>query len=243
MHSQNKGIAATAAAERRDPPVMPPGDAVQAAQQPESLSAALKRQTRDAHRRAEKSGIIRQLVCRQASRASYIAYLANLYPVYRALEQRLAAMTSPAAPFDVIAHPGLFRKAALEQDLNALAGSGWRVGIIPVSATRAYTARIEAADATQLAAHAYVRYLGDLNGGKIIARLLRESLQLEAAELSFYQFPEIGDPTAFCAGFRSSLDAMSGQHTAERIIDEALTGFRLATEQSIEIAAAITPAV
>lgn len=201
-----------------------------------SLSAALKQHTREAHRRAETSGIIRQLVRRQASREGYIAYLANLHPVYRAMEQRFARLTRHP-PFDTIAHPALHRQRAIENDLDALASNSWRSGIALQTATRAYIRRIDDADEAQLAAHAYVRYLGDLNGGAIIKRLLRDSLALGEAELMFYEFGGIADRATFCDQFRAALDSLPTRYDADSFLNEALVGFRLATEQSIEVEA------
>ena len=51
-----------------------------------------------------------------------------------------------------------------------------------------------AADAPRLIAHAYVRYLGDLSGGRIVGRILARSPGLGPEALSFYDFPGIADP-------------------------------------------------
>ena len=118
-----------------------------------------------------------------------------------------------------------------------MASNSWRSGGALQPATRAYIRRIDNADEAQLAAHAYVRYLGDLNGGAIIKRLLRDSLELAEAELMFYEFGGIADRAAFCDQFRAALDSLPSRYDAERILDEALVGFRLATEQSIEVEA------
>lgn len=210
------------------------GAAHTCAYRPNPLASILKQETQAAHRRAETSGVIRRLVRQQASRAIYIAYLRNLHPVYQMLEQRLAEL-GREPPFDVIAHPALYRRTALERDLSALAGNGWRDSIAMLPATRAYITRLATADEAQLAAHSYVRYLGDINGGTIIKRLLRKSLALDETELAFYEFDDISDPAAFCDDFKAALDTLSKYHDTRRIVDEALVGFRLATDQSIEI--------
>jgi len=88
----------------------------------------------------------------------------------------------------------LFRKPALEQDLEFYNGPGWRNQLLLISpAQQAYLDSIEnccgvTAAATGsnptlkrdqprpelLAAHAYVRYLGDLSGGQILAKRLQK---------------------------------------------------------------------
>jgi heme oxygenase len=208
---------------------------------PASLSAALKRATSEAHRRAEASGVIRQLIMRKASRGAYICHLRNLLPVYSALELRLTAMTDHPA-FGVIAHPLLYRRISIENDLAALVGNDWASAAPLLPASRAYAERIATTDAAGLAAHAYVRYLGDLNGGSILKRLLRESMQLGDAELSYYDFDGIGDTAEYCAAFKRALDALAPDYDAARIVDEALAGFQLATELSIEIEAHLSDA-
>lgn len=201
---------------------------------PLPLSAVLKRETRAAHRRAESSGFIRQLIHREADLAGYICHLRNLLPVYAVLESRLAALAHQPA-FAIIGHPSLYRRIAIENDLAALAGNDWASSVPLLPAARKYAGRIESADAAGVAAHAYVRYLGDLNGGSILRRLLRESLQLGDASLSYYDFDGIGKPEDFCSAFRRALDALPPGHDAEGVIEESLAGFRLATELSIEI--------
>ena len=201
---------------------------------PEALSVALKRGTRDAHRRAETTGVIRQLVRRQASSAGYIRLLRTLHPVYRALERRIGALEhDPDCAF--VADPSLYRSQSIEQDLGELAGTAWRSTIPLLPAARAYAERIDKADESQVLAHAYVRYLGDLNGGQIIKRLLRESLALEAAELTYYEFDGIADAASYSAYFKRSLDALPTTHDPNHIVAEALAAFRLATDLSIAV--------
>jgi len=55
-------------------------------------------------------------------------------------------------------------------------------------------------------AHIYVRYLGDLNGGQIMQRLLKCSLNLTEDCLTFYAFPDIEDIAEFRSNFRDMLN-------------------------------------
>ena len=199
-----------------------------------SLSSTLKHSTREAHRRAETSGVIRRMLARRVERADYILYLRNLHPVYRALERRLAALPAHA-DFGPATTPGLYRRGAIERDLASLAGARWRRQVPALPAALAYVKRIQSADPARLAAHAYVRYLGDLNGGFVIRRLLRESLGLTDAELSFYDFDAIEDPVGFCNNFRAWLDTLALRLNARDVIDEALVAFQLTTDLSIAI--------
>jgi heme oxygenase len=202
----------------------------------EPLSTRLKRRTAQAHRRAERSGVIHQLVTRQATRDAYICYLRNLYPVYTALESGLSGLRGLAG-YRVLTDPALERAAAIEADLRALAGTNWQTAIPLLASAKDYAQRIEQASTSRLLAHAYVRYLGDLNGGQIIRRLLRDSLALGDTQLGFYEFPEIDDIESFREGFKADLDALAARLDAEAVVDEALRAFALATRVSVDIEA------
>jgi heme oxygenase len=197
-----------------------------------SLCDVLKHSSRDHHRHAERTGVIRQMVKRQISRAQYAVYLRNLYPVYRALEHRLATLClSPG--FELITDPALARSQSIEQDMSNLIGIDWQDRFELMESAEIYADRIAAASLSQLVAHAYVRYLGDLNGGQIVKRLLREALELTDRELSFYDFPDIDNIPDFRLRFRASLNALSGNLDIESVISETLSAFQMATALSI----------
>jgi len=85
-----------------------------------------------------------------------------------------------------------------------------------------------AGNGERLLAHAYVRYLGDLNGGQVLARLLAKNLGLDAAMLSFYDFPGIGEIGAFRARYREWIDAAGDDvEDADAVIAEAREAFVL----------------
>lgn len=200
----------------------------------ESLSSALKRATREKHRRAETTGFIRRIIHGQATRDSYASYLRNLHPIYLALEEKLGRLRSSTG-FEALTEPGLARRAALETDLAALTGKRWTTRLAMLPAAEAWARQISAASTSQLVAHAYVRYLGDLNGGRIIKRLLRESPGLVDAELGFYEFPALGDLAEFRGRFKASLDGLGSIVDNASVVGEALRAFDLATDLSIEI--------
>jgi heme oxygenase len=197
----------------------------------ETLSARLRQETRQAHTRAERSGIMQSLLRGRMERRSYVALLGNLHPVYRALEAGLER--HQAHPLvQPLYFPELFRRAALEQDLGALAGSEWPRAIALVQPAREYTARIELATDRApwlLVAHAYTRYLGDLSGGQILRGLIEPQLGgTGLAPLAFYEFPGIPDPNRFKEGYRAALDHLpldAGQR--DQVVAESLGAFDL----------------
>lgn len=194
-----------------------------------TLSAELRSATKALHTEAERSGIMGALLRGRCSREDYAALLASLEAIYGALETGLAQHA--AHPLLAALHrPGFARQASLRADLAALHGLGVSApGALPNEAQR-YVAQLQllaSDDPPRLLAHAWLRYLGDLNGGQIVGRIVRKALALPAEATTFYEFPGISDPQAEAAAWRDALDAvpMSGG-TRESIVDEAITGFR-----------------
>lgn len=187
--------------------------------------AALKERTARAHVRAEKSGIVADLLRRRADRDAFVLFLRNLAPAYAMLEDALATAPAPAG---TIRFAEVERSAALAADLSGLSGNGWRdLPIMP--AAEAYAARIREVGARNpelLIAHAYVRYFGDLNGGQILRRMIGETLALPAEALGFYDFPDIVDMPAFQAEFRAAYEcALGAVRDPESVLAEAEAAF------------------
>lgn len=205
------------------------------------LADRLKTRTELLHREAERSGIIQDLLRGRAGVGAYALLLRNLLPVYEALETCLEA-TRSGTPARALARPEVYRAAALRSDLAALGEPGWaeRLPVLPSASD--YAGRIMMAaegEPDRLLAHAYVRYLGDLNGGQILKRLLAKHLGLGAGELAFYDFPAVADPHAFARHYRSALDeADLPQASAESVIEEACLAFRLNIALSESVARA-----
>jgi heme oxygenase len=201
----------------------------------------LREATRDLHVEAERSGVIGQLLRGGSTRDAYALLLRNLWPAYRAMEDGLVRHAhSPA--LCAMVRPELFRTAALQSDIERLAGANWRESLPLLPAGGRYAERVTAAAAIgggRLVAHAYLRYLGDLSGGQIMKRLLAKSLGLGAGELAFYDFAAIADVSAFKSEYRNAIDAcVVGGVNPVDVVDEAIVGFRLTIELSESVARA-----
>lgn len=197
---------------------------------PMTLSARLRARTKDAHLAAERSGIMAPLLRGQVSRERYVLLLRALHPIYDALERGLEARRDDPAVQRII-DPRLWRSAALERDLVYHGGPAWAARPLAHTALR-YAERLDMLrreHPAQLVAHAYVRYLGDLNGGQILARIIRRTLGLDGVHgTAFYEFTLDEGSRAAAESFRAGLDAIAGDETAhERIADEAVLGFEL----------------
>jgi heme oxygenase len=191
------------------------------------LAQSLRDGTAALHARAERSGILADLLRGAPERAGYALLLRNLLPVYRAIEDGLERQRDNPLlrPF---ARPELYRAAAISADLAALYGPDWpeRLGLLPAGARYAFrAARAAAGDGVGLIAHAYVRTLGDLSGGRILAKLLARSLNLPPEARRFHEFSAVPDLNAAKAAWRAALDHAAAP--PDRVVPEARVAFRL----------------
>lgn len=165
-----------------------------------------------------------------ASVPGYVLFLRNLLPAYQVLEDALARHQHRAG-IRWVARPLVYRSEAIQADLHQLCGPAWdrRVPLIPAGEAYADAVRVAAAgDAARLIAHAYTRYLGDLNGGALLRKALSRSLALPPQALAFYEFPTIADRQAFAADYRQAIDRAGSEiRDVGPVIDEAAVAFRL----------------
>jgi heme oxygenase (biliverdin-producing, ferredoxin) len=172
---------------------------------------AVKAATWHLHVQAERSGVIADIIAGRASARGMALLLRGLLPVYQVLD---------ASPFG---HPALARAAAIEADLRVLA-PGVEVPLLPQGA--AYAERVGVAGEA-LIAHAYVRYLGDLNGGPVLQRCLTHNLDAPLPRLLFNDYPGTADRAAFTRDYRATLDRVVQAREWEPILRETLIAFEM----------------
>jgi heme oxygenase (biliverdin-producing, ferredoxin) len=204
--------------------------APQRATSPGSLSGALRERTQAIHARAERSGIIKDVLRGKASRYGYALLLRNLLPAYQELEARLERRRQTPGVW-AFARRELYRARALEADLQALYPIEWAGSLELLPAGEMYRVWVAGAaegDSTRLIGHAYARYFGDLSGGPILKRVLTRTLSLGQQELSFYDFPDIPDAEVFKQDCRDALDqAVSEITDIEGVVVGAISAFEL----------------
>jgi heme oxygenase len=142
------------------------------------LVQRMRARTAELHARAEQSGIVAAILAGQVSQSGYALYHRNLLPAYQAMERAL--LRSRGQPgIGEIAQPllyrVLYRACSIAGDLASLAGPGWAARLPLLPSGERYATRVAWAGrghSALLIAHAYTRYLGDLNGGRILRRRL-----------------------------------------------------------------------
>ncbi|WP_433066570.1 heme oxygenase (biliverdin-producing) [Dactylosporangium sp. CS-033363] len=192
------------------------------------FSAAVRRSTEGRHRDAERATFLGDLVGGKLPLAGYAGMVAQHHHIYAVLEEAAAVMrTDPVA--GAFVHDGLTRLPALEADLVALLGPGWRDQAPASAATLRYADRLREVCFDWpggFVAHHYTRYLGDLSGGQYIASAVRKGYGTTAT--SFYVFDGIGSPAQFKTHYREALDAAPwSADERRRIVDEVLIAYEL----------------
>jgi heme oxygenase (biliverdin-producing, ferredoxin) len=197
------------------------------ATRPFNLAQRLRESTHELHAEVERAGAMGALLQGRLARGGYVALLRNLHAVYAALEAALAERAGAPllAPLDL---PALARADALALDLAHLHGAGWAAALPLAPAAAAYARRLQAAPATALVAHAYVRYLGDLAGGQVLARLVQRSYGLAPGSgARFYDFGGEAHALALKRDFRAALAVLPVTAAeADAVVDEACWAFR-----------------
>lgn len=181
------------------------------AQEDVPLSALLREGTRAAHSAANSEHFIEQLMSGALDRAAYADLSAQLLVVYEALEETSTTTSGTNAPGTGLVFDELTRVPAIERDLAFLYGPSWRDEIRILPATRVYAEHVRAVSDSlpHYAAHSYTRYLGDLSGGQIVKRMMKEHYGLDEDGLAFYTFPDIPKVKVFKDAYRRRLDHLT----------------------------------
>jgi heme oxygenase len=169
---------------------------------------SLKDLTKDNHTNAERQEFVKILFSGTIDPKLYATYLYNQFPMYELLE--VCAM-----PHGLLSDmPGILRAKAIRTDFEELWGSDEddRPKLCPV--VKSYMDHIMKIkdDPKRLMAHIYVRHMGDLAGGQMIAKKVPGAGK-------YYQFE---DADALKAAVRLKID--------DSMADEAKVCFDFATQ-------------
>lgn len=193
------------------------------------LAQRLRDGTQPLHTRTEQAGVMPALLRGTLPAVGFHHLQRNLHVVYAALEPALQAHAHHPA-LAPLHQPVLARCAALAADLADLHGPDWATALPVLAAASSYAQRLQHLATHQpeaLAAHAYVRYLGDLAGGQALARVVRRAYGLAGpAGTRFFDFGSAEQVKALALGFRQGLDALPlGPAQVDSLVAEAQWAF------------------
>jgi heme oxygenase len=191
------------------------------------LSDVVRDRTRIAHEYAESRPFIVNLMNGSLHVRSYINLLSALAPVYEAMEVQLRAQSDDAS-ISMLDDRRLDRHKRMTADLASFGQLADRQD--PLASSTAYVAAITAAAAQpeRLLAHHYTRYLGDMAGGRAIARTLNNNYGVPLEQLRFYDFSDLGDLVPYRRHYKHQMDALPWtDEQRHAFVDEALLAFEL----------------
>ncbi|MGQ0845351.1 MAG: biliverdin-producing heme oxygenase [Sporichthyaceae bacterium] len=197
------------------------------------LSKRIREDTREVHEHAEHAPFIQDLLGGRLGLEGYARLVVQHQAIYTELEAAVAANSDPVVGEFLAAE--LSRLAALRADLDYLREAGVATASPVLAATQRYCEHIRTVcfqRPAALLAHHYVRYLGDLSGGMIVARVLRRHLELpDERGTSFYAFPELASPREFKLRYRALLDALPwGEAERDALIAEVHLAYQFNAE-------------
>ena len=203
-----------------------------------TISQRLREATAVAHQQAESATFIDDLLSGRLDADQYGRLAAQLYFVYRALEEVGTVLAGDPIAGAVL-DDRLRRTERLRSDLVALGIDPQT--ITPLPAVERYVAAIEATinEPARYIAHHYTRYLGDLSGGQVVAHRMREHYGLDASTLSFYTFDGIDKLKRYKDAYRDRIDALDiGESGVDNLVAEAISAFELNQELFADLDAA-----
>ncbi len=205
---------------------------------PEEIAAELKRRTQDLHDAAEAHPFQRALLKGELSLERYARWLGELFRLHTALEANLerAAAIEPAVA--TVVTPEQQRTPHLQADLQALgfAPDAWPA----LEATQRVLAQLEAEREQPwrtLGRHYVLE--GSANGGRFIARKIRDRLGLAEGAGDRYLNPYGDEQPVVWARFKEALNALDlSPQRREAMVHAARAMFRDLGEMSSDMLAA-----
>lgn len=193
------------------------------------LSKALRAATATAHENAEGSRFMEELLSGKLNADAVAEFTGQLWFIYEALERAVRAIDGAPLAASIVDRR-LERQTSLEADLAGLYGANWRDSIRILPATMKYVSRLEeltgTGDPVPVLAHHYVRYLGDVSGGQVIAARLGTYYDIDSESLNFYDFTAIGKIPPYRNGYRQALDELKlDDEQRARLLEEAQAAF------------------
>lgn len=203
-----------------------------------TIMERLRQETSELHSDAESRKLQKQIAKGEVDRPTFAAYLGQLHAVHRALEDALADARESHPSVAELATPDRMRVPDLERDLDFYGVDP--AGIDAGEAAGRFVSLIEdtaESDPVALLGALYVLE-GSTNGGRFLARVLRERWGLDRAGVAYFD-PYGEDQRAVWAEFKQKMNAAElGPAREDAIVEMAKRTFQAITEVSDEVAEA-----
>lgn len=187
----------------------------------------MKKETWDEHEASKDSAFATTIMSGELGKQAFIEWQRALYPVYETLESILKKMRKTDPTIHIFDHRKLDRKDKIYNDLL-------KMGVDPIeipshlNTVPEYVDSIKEASksAPRLMAYHYTRYMGDMNGGQVIAMQMNKVYGIDMEELSCYDFSEVGDLYHYRKQYKTLLELVPWtEQDRESFIDEAKNAY------------------
>jgi len=203
--------------------------------EPTSFALMLKRGTQDLHDQAEAGPFQRRMVDGALRRAEFVALLQQVRHVHAALEPVLRDAATRDHRLAGMLREEHFRLDKIDRDLRDLDASSDAPAL---PATRSFIEFVQKAGREAPLSLIGVLYVkeGATNGNKIVAKRLREALELPEACAMGYLDPHGPDQRRRWNDFKAGLDALAlDEDERARCLEAARSTFRLFMDVSAQI--------
>lgn len=182
----------------------------------------MKEETWEEHEASKDSKFAVGIMSGELGVQGFIEWQRVLYPIYVNLEN-IMRKNRKDSTLHIFDHRKLDRSEKIYNDLMSL-GVDPNEDPSPLKSLDPYLDAIHAASAApqRIMAYHYTRYMGDMNGGQVIARAMTKVYGIEQESLSCYDFSELGDTYHYRKQYKTLLElAPWTEEERQMFIDEA----------------------
>lgn len=189
----------------------------------------MKEETWEEHEASKDSQFATTIMSGELGKQAFIEWQRALYPVYETLENILKKIRKTDPTIHIFDHRKLDRAGRIYADLVEL-------GVDPVlqpttlKTIPPYLEAIERAseEAPRLMAYHYTRYMGDMNGGQVIAMQMSRVYGIDKSQMTCYDFTEVGDLYHYRKQYKTLLELVPWtKEQRESFIDEAKVAYKI----------------
>lgn len=188
----------------------------------------MKEETLEAHDESKDSGFAVTIMSGEWSPLAFVEWQRALFPVYNTLETILKKNRKDPI-LSIFDHRKLDRSERILHDLST-----YDVDPIadpsPLPCVQDYVACVAATDGStpRVLAYHYTRYMGDMIGGQVIARSMKEKYGMSEDSLTCYDFSELGDLHHYRKNYKILIELLPwSDQEREDFVDEIKTAYQI----------------
>lgn len=188
----------------------------------------MKEETLEAHDESKDSGFAVTIMSGEWSPLAFVEWQRALYPVYNTLETVLKKNRKDPI-LSIFDHRKLDRSERILHDL-ATYGVDPVLDPSPLPCVQDYVACVADTDGStpRVLAYHYTRYMGDMIGGQVIARSMKEKYGMSDDSLTCYDFKELGDLHHYRKNYKILIELLPwSDEEREQFVDEIKTAYKI----------------